>query len=231
MRKVQFFILIETVIFTMAFFDIMATEGARAILLFAILLLLVRYLIGGKGVDFLLVSASGLFFLVFMLNPYFIFGMLLISVYMIINFFSRYEKKNQYTHILLDDQPLEARREKTQWFGNQDHTKDQYGFEDINIIRLFGNDIVDLDEGVLIGRDNIVVIRKTFGRTKIVVPIDVEVSLSASSLYGRVRFLNLSFWDLRNESFSISSPGYNESHKRVKIVVNCLFGDVEVIRV
>ena len=231
MRKVQFFILIETVIFMMAFFDILANEGARAILLFAILLLLVRYLIGGKGVDFLLVSASGLFFLVFMLNPYFLFGMLLISVYMIINFFSRYEKKNQYTHILLDDQPLEARHEKTQWFGNQDHTKDQYGFEDINIIRLFGNDIADLDEGVLIGRDNIVVIRKTFGRTKIVVPIDVEVSLSASSLYGRVRFLNLSFWDLRNESFSISSPGYKESHKRVKIVVNCLFGDVEVIRV
>ncbi len=231
MRKVQFFILIETVIFTMAFFDIMATEGARAILLFALLLLLVRHLMGGKGIDFLLVSAISLFFLVFMLNPYFIFGMLLIAVYMIVNFFSRYEKKNQYTHILLDDQPLEAHREKTQWFGNQDHSKDQYGFEDINIIRLFGNDIVDLDEGVLVGRDNIVVIRKTFGRTKILVPIDVEVSLSASSLYGRVRFLNLSFWDLRNESFSISSPGYRESHKRVKLVINCLFGDVEVIRV
>lgn len=231
MRKVQFFILIETVIFTMAFFDIMATEGARAILLFALLLLLVRHLMGGKGIDFLLVSAISLFFLVFMLNPYFIFGMLLIAVYMIVNFFSRYEKKNQYTHILLDDQPLEAHREKTQWFGNQEHNKDQYGFEDINIIRLFGNDIVDLDEGVLVGRDNIVVIRKTFGRTKILVPIDVEVSLSASSLYGRVRFLNLSFWDLRNESFSISSPGYRESHKRVKLVINCLFGDVEVIRV
>lgn len=231
MRKVQFFILIETVIFTMAFFDIMATEGARAILLFALLLLLVRHLMGGKGIDFLLVSAISLFFLVFMLNPYFIFGMLLVAVYMIVNFFSRYEKKNQYTHILLDDQPLEAHREKTQWFGNQDHSKDQYGFEDINITRLFGNDIVDLDEGVLVGRDNIVVIRKTFGRTKILVPIDVEVSLSASSLYGRVRFLNLSFWDLRNESFSISSPGYRESHKRVKLVINCLFGDVEVIRV
>ena len=231
MRKVQFFILIETVIFTMAFFDIMATEGARAILLFALLLLLVRHLMGGKGIDFLLVSAISLFFLVFMLNPYFIFGMLLVAVYMIVNFFSRYEKKNQYTHILLDDQHLEAHREKTQWFGNQEHSKDQYGFEDINIIRLFGNDIVDLDEGVLVGRDNIVVIRKTFGRTKILVPIDVEVSLSASSLYGRVRFLNLSFWDLRNESFSISSPGYRESHKRVKLVINCLFGDVEVIRV
>ena len=103
MRKVQFFILIETVIFTMAFFDIMATEGARAILLFALLLLLVRQLTGGKGIDFLLVSAISLIFLVFMLNPYFILGMMLIAVYMIVNFFSRYEKKNQYTHILLDD--------------------------------------------------------------------------------------------------------------------------------
>ena len=63
MRKVQFFILIETVIFTMAFFDIMATEGARAILLFALLLLLVRQLTGGKGIDFLLVSAISLIFL------------------------------------------------------------------------------------------------------------------------------------------------------------------------
>ncbi|CQR25768.1 membrane protein [Streptococcus varani] len=231
MRKVQFFILIETIIFMMAFFDILANEGARAILLFSVILLLIRHLIGSKEIDFLLISAGSLFFLVFMLNPYFILGMLLISVYMIVNFFSRYEKKNQYTHIILDDQPLEAQKEKSQWFGNQIHGKDQYGFEDINIIRLFGNDIIDLDEGVLVGRDNIVVIRKTFGRTKIVVPIDVEVSLSASSLYGRVQFLNLSFWDLRNESFSLSSPGYKESHKRVKIVVNCLFGDVEVIRV
>lgn len=231
MRKVQFFILIETVIFMLAFFDILANEGARAILLFALLLLFIRYLMGGKEIDFLLVSAGGLFFLVFLLNPYFILGMLLVSVYMIVNFFSRYEKKNQYTHIILDDQPLDARREKSQWFGNQNHSKDQYGFEDINIVRLFGNDIVDLDEGVLVGRDNIVVIRKTFGRTKIVVPIDVEVSLSAASLYGRVQFLNLSYWDLRNESFSIASPGYKDSHKRVKIVINCLFGDVEVIRV
>lgn len=231
MRKVQFFILIETVIVVLAFFDILANEGARTILLFAALLLLIRHLIGGKDIDFLLVSAGSLFFLVFMLNPYFILGVLLISIYMIINFFSRYEKKNQYTHIILDNHPLEARREKSQWFGNQDHSKNHYGFEDINIIRLFGNDIVDLDERVLVGRDNVIVIRKAFGRTKIVVPIDVEVSLSAASFYGRVQFLNLSFWDLRNESFSISSPGYQESHKRVKIVVNCLFGDVEVIRV
>ena len=87
------------------------------------------------------------------------------------------------------------------------------------------------DQRIAVGRDNIVVIRKIFGKTKIILPIDVEISVSASSIYGRVQFLDLSFWDLRNESISIASPGYRDSHKRVKVVVNSLFGDVEVIRV
>lgn len=231
MRKVQFFILIETLLMVLAFFDVLSNEGARAILLFAVLLLLARHFTGGKGMDFFLVSAVSLIFLVFMLNPYFILGMLLTAVYMLVNFFARYEKQSQYTRVLLDEQPLEAKREKSQWFGNQEQSFDHYGYEDLNLIRLFGNDIIDLDEAALVGRDNILVIRKTFGRTKIVVPIDVEVSLSAASLYGRVHFLGLSYWDLRNENLSITSPDYRESHKRVKVVVNCLFGDVEVVRV
>lgn len=148
-----------------------------------------------------------------------------------VNFFSRYEKRNQYTHIIFDDHALVAQKEKNRWFGGQNHSQDRYGFEDINIVRLFGNDVVDLDQTVLVGRDNIVVIRKIFGKTKIILPIDVEISVSASSIYGRVQFLDLSFWDLRNESISIASPGYRDSHKRVKVVVNSLFGDVEVIRV
>lgn len=231
MRKVQFFILIEAMIMVLAFFDVLSNEGGRAILLFAVLLLLVRHFAGGKGLDFFLISAIVLTFLVFMINPYFIFGMLLAAVYMIVNFFARYEKRSQYNRVLLDEQPLEMHREKSQWFGSQEHSLDRYGFEDLNVIRLFGNDIVDLDETALVGRDNILVIRKTFGRTKVVVPIDVEVSLSAASLYGRVQFLGLSYWDLRNESLAISSPKYKDAHKRVKIVVNCLFGDVEVVRV
>lgn len=231
MRKVQFFILIEFLLMVMAFFDVLAADGARAILLLAVILLIIRRFTSSKGFDFFFVTSSVLIFLVFVLNPYFIFGMLLLAVYMIINFFSRYGKKNQYTHVILDQQSLHAKRTKNQWFGNQETNQDTYGFEDINIIRLFGNDVIDLDEQALSGRDNIVVIRKTFGRTKVIVPIDVEVSLAASSLYGRVQFLGLSYWDLRNESFAIATPDYVQSHRRVKLVVNCLFGDVEVVRV
>ncbi len=231
MRKVQFFLLIESVIFTLAFFDVVASEAARTILLFSILLLAAWYVTGRKVNSIFLSSALFLFFLVFMLNPYFILGVVFLIIYTFINFFSRYEKRNQYTHILLDDEPLQVQRQKNQWWGSQEHSQDRYGFEDINIVRMFGNDVVDLDETVLVGRDNIVVIRKTFGRTKIILPIDVEASLRVSSLYGRVQFLGLSNWDLRNENMSIASPNYKDSHKRVKIVVNCLYGDVEVVRV
>ncbi|MTB65024.1 hypothetical protein GGG87_08440 [Streptococcus sp. zg-86] len=231
MRKVQFFLLVESVLFVLACFDVITSEMARAMLLFAGILLVIWYVLSRQMTSIFLSSAILLIFLVFAFNPYFLLGVLFMIVYMFINFFSRYEKRNQYTHIILDDQTLEAKKEKTQWFGSQNHSQDSYGFEDVNIIRLFGNDVVDLDETVLVGRDNIVVVRKTFGKTKIIVPIDVEVSLSVSSIYGRVHFLGLSYWDLRNESFAIASPYYKDSHKRVKLVVNCLFGDVEVVRV
>lgn len=231
MRKVQFFLLLESIIFTFAIFDALANEASRGLLILSALLLGVWYLLGRRLDSVLLVSGLSLALLVLALNPYFIIGTLLGLVYILVNFFSRYEKKNQYTHIVLDNQSLEAQKEKSQWFGSWNHSQDYYGFEDINIIRLFGNDVVDLDKTVLVGRDNMVVIRKTFGQTKIIIPIDVEVSLSAASLYGRVRFLGASYWDLRNESLAIASPSYPDSHKRVKVVVNCLYGDVEVVRV
>lgn len=231
MRKVQFFLLIESIIFTIALFDVLANEASRTMLLFSGLLLVVWYYQGKKLNSILLMSSVFLLCLVFVLNPFFVIGVLLLVVYMLINFFSRYEKRNQYTHIVFQDHSLQVQKDKNRWFGNHDHSQDHFGFEDINIVRLFGNDVVDLDKTVLVGRDNIVVIRKTFGRTKIIVPIDVEVSLSVSSVYGRSSFLGDSYWDLRNESIVVSSPDYRDSHKRVKVVVNNILGDVEVIRV
>ena len=231
MWKIRIFLLLESVLFTLALFDVVANEASRTLLLMAILLLVIWNFLGRELSSILLISAVSLIFLVFVLNPFFIIGIMMLVVYMLVNFFSRYEKRNQYTHIIFDDHALVAQKENNRWVGSQNHSQDRYGFEDINIVRLFGNDVVDLDQTVLVGRDNIVVIRKTFGKTKIILPIDVEISVSASSIYGRVQFLDLSFWDLRNESISIASPGYRDSHKRVKVVVNSLFGDVEVIRV
>lgn len=231
MKKVQFFLLIESMLFTMAIFDALEHESSRTLLLLSVLLVLIWNLLGRKLPSVLLISAISLICLVFVLNPFFILGIVLLVVYMLINFFSRYEKRNQYTHIVFNNHALQIQKEKHRWFGNHDYSQDRFGFEDINVVRLFGNDVVDLDRTVVVGRDNIVCIRKTFGRTKIIVPIDVEVSLSSSTIYGRVTFLGQADWDLRNESMSVSSPNYQDSHKRVKIVTNTILGDVEVVRI
>ncbi|NQG97362.1 hypothetical protein HO675_04585 [Streptococcus suis] len=231
MRKVQFFLLVESIIFTLAFFDVLASQQARSLLFIAFVILGLWYLLGRRQGNILLLTGIYLIFLVFLLNPFFILGIILLIVYIFFNFFSRYQKQNQYTHLVFEDTALAVKRDKNLWFGNQDHHYDQFGYEDINMIRLFGNDVIDLDETVLTGRDNIFVVRKIFGKTKIIVPIDVEVSLSASSIYGSVRFMGQPQLDLRNENVSLSSPNYLQSHKRIKIVVNSILGDVEVVSV
>ncbi len=198
----------------------------------AILLLVIWNFLGRELSSILLISAVSLIFLVFVLNPFFIIGIMMLVVYMLVNFFSRYEKRNQYTHIIFDDHALVAQKEKNRWFGSQNHSQDRYGFEDINIVRLFGNDVVDLDQTVLVGRDNVVLLyAKHLEKQKLFCLSNVEISVSASSIYGRVQFLDLSFGICEMKVFSIASPGYRDSHKRVKVVVNSLFGDVEVIRV
>lgn len=231
MRKVQFFLLVESMVLAFACLDALANEGSRGLLGLSALLFVAWYLAGRRWDSILLGSSLGLVLLVLVLNPFFILGVLLGLAYIVVNFFSRYEKKNQYTHIVLDEQTVSIQKKKNQWIGSQQHAQDWHGFEDINLVRLVGNDVIDLDQAVLVGRDNVVVLRKTLGQTKIILPIDIEVSLTVSSLYGRVRFLDLSYWDLRNECVVLASPGYREAHKRVKVVVNCLYGDVEVVRI
>ncbi|WP_447558136.1 DUF7649 domain-containing protein [Streptococcus suis] len=102
-------------IFTMAAFDVVANEASRTLLLFSALLLVIWYFLGRKVNSVLLVSSLSLLFLVFVLNPFFIIGIMLLVVYMLINFFSRYEKRNQYTHIVFSDYSLQVQKEKNRW--------------------------------------------------------------------------------------------------------------------
>ncbi len=96
----------------MAAFDVVANEASRTLLLFSALLLIIWYFLGRKVNSVLLVSSLSLLFLVFVLNPFFIIGIMLLVVYMLINFFSRYEKRNQYTHIVFSDYSLQVQKRK-----------------------------------------------------------------------------------------------------------------------
>ena len=68
------------------------------------------------------------------------------------------------------------------------------------------------------------------GTTRIIVPVDVEISLSVNCLYGDLTFLHQPKRALRNEHYHQETRDYLKSNKSVKIFLTTMVGDVEVVR-
>ena len=92
---------------------------------------------------------------------------------------------------------------------------DRYDFDDINIIRFFGTDVIDLTQVIVSGRDNVVILQKLYGPTTILVPIDVSVKLNISAIYSSVTFFNEDEYDLRYESLTLQGAEYEHAHRTV----------------
>lgn len=84
-------------------------------------------------------------------------------------------------------------------------------------MRLIGKDTVHLEDVILANHDNVVIIRKAFGDTQIIVPLDVEIQLQMNTLYGDLNFLNHPSRKLRNETISLTTPDYKRASKTVKL--------------
>ena len=61
-------------------------------------------------------------------------------------------------------------------------------------------------------------------------PVDVAVSLKVNNLYGELKFLDQPIYELRNESFSLTTPDFKQAHKSVKIILSTFVGNIEVVR-
>ncbi|MCC9832566.1 cell wall-active antibiotics response protein LiaF, partial [Streptococcus agalactiae] len=93
-----------------------------------------------------------------------------------------------------------------------------------------GTDTIDLTNVIVSGQDNVIIIQKVFGDTKVLVPLDVAVKADISSVYGSVQYFDFEEYDLRNESIKLSQEEEYYLLKRVKLVVNTIAGKVEVSR-
>ncbi|EHJ52259.1 cell wall-active antibiotics response protein LiaF [Streptococcus macacae] len=231
MRKFQFFLIVETILIALAFLTILASSVSRFILILVITLLALRFYRLGSKSDFLLTASLLLLFLIFMLNPYTIAAVLFGILYVMINHFAQVKKKNNYALLQFKKEDLDVRKKPHQWIGNSENVSEEtYVFEDVNVIRLSGSDVINLSNVIVSGEDNVILIRKIYGPTKILVPIDVSVTLDVSSIYGRVHFFNAPEYDLRNEEIRFSDS-WESSTRSVKIVINVIAGLVEVERV
>ncbi|MGM0123803.1 hypothetical protein IGI37_001177 [Enterococcus sp. AZ194] len=129
-----------------------------------------------------------------------------------------------------DAESHSGERKKHHWFGNERIGNQAYEWDDINLDLVSGDTIVDLGNTLLPKEDSVIIIRKGIGRTRILVPLGIAVSLDHSALLGNVLFEGEEQM-LKNEQVKMYSNDYDENPRRLKIITNTLLGDVEVIRI
>lgn len=231
MRKFQIFLFIEACLLTGALIMMVSEHFFRFLLILLLFLLLIRYYTGKQGNNFILVAVSILFFFIIMLNPFVILAIFVALIYSLFLLYPMMNQEREDTNLVFEE-VVTVKREKNRWFGNLHHFSSYQTcrFDDINLFRLMGKDTIHLEHVILSNHDNVIILRKLVGTTRIIVPVDVEVSLSVNSLYGDLTFLDLPKRALRNEQFHQETRDYLKSPKSVKILLTTMVGDVEVVR-
>lgn len=117
------------------------------------------------------------------------------------------------------------------WLGDQNIGSEVYQWDDINLKELGGDTIIDLGNTLLpVERENIVILQKGFGKTRILVPFGTGVYLEHSTFLGSLKFSGQE-QELKNQSMTMKSPDYLHRERRIRIVSSCLLGNLEVVYV
>ena len=144
--------------------------------------------------------------------------------------FSFWKKKQMIMVETTEPENPRRKKKKQQWFGNERIGNTVYEWDDINLSVLSGDTIIDLGNTILPKNDSIVLVRKGFGRTRILIPTGIGIQLEHAAFIGTVIFEQQES-QLRNEKITMYSSDYENSPRKLKIVSNTLLGDLEVIRV
>lgn len=116
------------------------------------------------------------------------------------------------------------------WIGNEQIGDEIFSWDDIDIVIAAGDTIIDLGQTILPARDNVIVVRKGFGRTRILVPIGIGVMLTHTAMAGRVSFEDEEY-ELNSECLHLKSANYELSHRRLRIITSTIIGNLEVVRI
>ena len=121
-------------------------------------------------------------------------------------------------------------RHQRPWFGDTTIGQSQYEWDDINLTVAAGDTIIDLGNTYLPKGDNVIVIRKGLGKTRILVPVGVGIAIDHAAVIGTLS-VNGDEIQMKNESLRYYSDDYDTASRRVRLLTNVLVGDVEVLAV
>ncbi|WP_179395222.1 cell wall-active antibiotics response protein LiaF [Lacticaseibacillus absianus] len=171
------------------------------------------------------------------INPT-VWVMLFIALIALLRFFSGSQHdrvmpwaKKQYVAVRAKT-PMEkgGTRKRHAWFGDETIGSGVFEWDDLNMTLAAGDTIVDLGNTLLPTGDNTIVIRKGFGKTRVLVPVGVGVLVDHSAVIGDLTLDGVEL-SLHNEAVKHYSPDYDSASRRIHIITNVIVGDLEVLSV
>ncbi|MFV0557243.1 MAG: cell wall-active antibiotics response protein LiaF [Enterococcus sp.] len=238
----RFFLMVEALLLVLAAWQIVSNPPLVILLLFGLINLFFAVKRNPKGniTNFQLILGSVSVFISLLNSPalwvMLIFAIIFVSLKGIeiagIDFSQLVMWRKKEMQIVETEAPTphNQAKKKNQWLGNQRIGTQVYEWDDINLNVLAGDTIIDLGNTLLPKTDNIIMIRKGIGRTRVLVPAGVGVMVQHTTLYGEVLFEE-ERTRLKNETLKIYSSDYDQANRRIKLITNNLLGDIEVIRV
>ncbi|WP_259338963.1 cell wall-active antibiotics response protein LiaF [Staphylococcus shinii] len=116
---------------------------------------------------------------------------------------------------------------KQKWFGEQRTPVYVYKWEDIQVQHGIGDIHIDMSKAANIKENNTLVIRHIIGKVQIIVPLNYNIILHFTTLYGNA-YVNETSYKVENNNIKIVEET-KEDNYAVNIYVSSFLGDVEVV--
>ncbi|MCK0471152.1 cell wall-active antibiotics response protein LiaF [Halalkalibacter sp. APA_J-10(15)] len=121
-----------------------------------------------------------------------------------------------------DDAPLIRRS----IIGEIDY-RESFELRDMTVWNGIGEVRLDLSRAIIPEGETVVIVQGLIGEVQIYIPDDLAVSVQASTILGEVAVLHERHSGI-NPNLSITTKGYKESSRRVKLILSTSIGEVKV---
>jgi lia operon protein LiaF len=137
----------------------------------------------------------------------------------------KYKDHEVYTRMYSVQSP----QYKHSLIGNLFLTGNRWELQDMNIWHGIGDVKIDLSRAYIPDGETVIIISGWIGDVDIYVPYDLDIALTASINFGDIDVFGNKQGGI-NRSMTLSTSGYSESSKRVRLVVSLLVGDIDIIQ-
>lgn len=118
-------------------------------------------------------------------------------------------------------------RFRNSFIGDFHLMNNRFELDDMNISYGIGDVKIDLSKAIIPEGESTIVISGLIGDVDIYVPYDLDVSVNASATFGELKVLGYKQGGV-NRQINLSTKGYEDASRRIKISISTFIGDVDV---